>query len=193
MKFTKEDRKEKVVLVPNTSHAFSRIMSAAFCGQGIRAVSLQPGREEAIRLGKKYVHNDICFPAQIVIGEALAALKSGKYDPDHTAIGMGKYIGDCRLTHYSALLRKALDDAGFPQVPILTNDDRDSHDLHPGFRLSLGSSLRIAFAMPMIDALEELLRKIRPYELEKGSAKKLLRKLWTALWMDWSIPVFQER
>ena len=113
VKFTKEDRKEKVVLVPNTSHAFSRIMSAAFCGQGIRAVSLQPGREEAIRLGKKYVHNDICFPAQIVIGEALAALKSGKYDPDHTAIGMGKYIGDCRLTHYSALLRKALDDAGF--------------------------------------------------------------------------------
>ncbi len=181
VKFTKEDRKEKVVLVPNTSHAFSRIMSAAFCGQGIRAVSLQPGREEAIRLGKKYVHNDICFPAQIVIGEALAALKSGKYDPDHTAIGMGKYIGDCRLTHYSALLRKALDDAGFPQVPILTNDDRDSHDLHPGFRLSLGSSLRIAFAMPMIDALEELLRKIRPYELEKGSAEKAFEEAMDSL------------
>lgn len=176
VKFTKEDRKEKVVLVPNTSHAFSRIMSAAFRGQGIRAVSLIPGREEAIRLGKKYVHNDICFPAQIVIGEALEALKSGKYDPDHTAIGMGKYIGDCRLTHYSALLRKALDDAGFPQVPILTNDDKDSHDLHPGFRLNLASSIRIAFAMPMIDALEELLRKIRPYELEKGSAEAAFEK-----------------
>ena len=181
VKFTKEDRKEKVVLVPNTSHAFSRIMSAAFCGQGIRAVSLQPGREEAIRLGKKYVHNDICFPAQIVIGEALAALKSGKYDPDRTAIGMGKYIGDCRLTHYSALLRKALDDAGFPQVPILTNDDCDSHDLHPGFRLNLASSLRIAFAMPMIDALEELLRKIRPYELEKGSAERAFEEAMDSL------------
>lgn len=172
VKYTKEDRLEKVVLVPNTSHAFSRIMSAAFCGQGVRAESLQPGREEAIRLGKKYVHNDICFPAQIVIGEALAALKSGKYDPARTAIGMGKYIGDCRLTHYSALLRKALDDAGFSQVPILTNDDKDSHNLHPGFRLSLLSSIRIAFAMPMIDVLEELLRKIRPYEIEKGSAER---------------------
>ena len=51
---------------------------------------------------------------QIVIGEALAALKSGKYDGKEVAIGMGKYIGDCRLTHYSALLRKALDDAGYP-------------------------------------------------------------------------------
>lgn len=176
VKFTKEDRKEKIVLVPNTSHAFSRVMSAAFSGQGVKAVSLEPGREEAIRLGKKYVHNDICFPAQIVIGEALAALKSGKYDPSRTAIGMGKYIGDCRLTHYSALLRKALDDAGFPQVPILTNDDKDSHNLHPGFHLNLLSSIRIAFAMPMIDVLEELLRKIRPYELEKGSAERAFEK-----------------
>ena len=79
-------------------------------------------------------------------------------------------IGDCRLTHYSALLRKALDDAGFSDVPILTNDDTDFHNLHPGFRLSLPSALRIAYALPMIDILEELLRKIRPYELTKGSA-----------------------
>lgn len=47
---------------------------------------------------------------------------------------MGKYVGDCRLTHYGALLRKALDDAGYADVPILTNDDADSHDMHPGFK-----------------------------------------------------------
>ena len=170
VKFTDRDRKEKVVLVPNTSHAFSRVMSAAMKKQGLRAEPLEIGRETAIRLGKQYVHNDICFPAQVVIGEALAALKSGKYDADHTAIAMGKYIGDCRLTHYSALLRKALDDAGFPQVPILTNDDKDSHNLHPGYKMNLAASLRIAFALPMIDVLEELLRKIRPYETVKGSA-----------------------
>lgn len=107
-------------------------MSAALKTQGIRAVPLAVGREEAIRLGKQYVHNDICFPAQIVIGEALAALRSGQYVPSETAIGMGKYIGDCRLTHYSALLRKALDDAGYPEVAILTNDDVDYHDLASG-------------------------------------------------------------
>ncbi|MDO5424514.1 MAG: acyl-CoA dehydratase activase [Eubacteriales bacterium] len=172
VKFTKECRKEKVVLVPNTSHAFCRVMSAALCKQHIRAVPLDVGREEAIRLGKQYVHNDICFPAQIVIGEALAALRSGKYDVNETAIGMGKYVGDCRLTHYSALLRKALDDAGYSNVPILTNDDKDSHDMHPGFRMSLASAMRIAFALPMIDVLEELLRKLRPYELEAGSAER---------------------
>ena len=64
-------------------------MTAALRGQGIRAVALDIGREEAIRLGKKYLHTDICFPAQIVIGEALAALESGKYDDKDVAIVMG--------------------------------------------------------------------------------------------------------
>ena len=176
VKYTKESRQEKVVLIPNTSHAFSRLMAAAYAGQGIRTVPLEIGREEAIRLGKQYVHNDICFPAQIVIGEALAALKSGKYDTDHVAIGMGKYIGDCRLTHYGALLRKALDDAGYENVPILTNDDMDYHNLHPGFQMNLLSAMRIAFGLPMIDVLEELLRKIRPYETEEGSADRAFEK-----------------
>ncbi len=172
VKFQTEDRKKRTVLVPNTSHAFCRIMSAALSGQGIRAVPLEVGREEAIRLGKKYVHNDICFPAQIVIGEALAALETGKYEPSRTAIGMGKYIGDCRLTHYSALLRKALDDAGYSEVAILTNDDVDYHNIHPGFKMNLISAIRLAAALPMIDILEELLRKIRPYECVEGSADK---------------------
>ena len=170
VKFTQEHKKTHTVLIPNTSHAFCRLMSAAMKSQKIQAVPLAIGRDEAIRLGKRYVHNDICFPAQIVIGEALEALQSGKYDPDCTAIGMGKYIGDCRLTHYSTLLRKALDDAGFSQVPILTNDDADSHNLHPGYRMNLKASLEIAFGLPMIDALEELLRKVRPYETVEGSA-----------------------
>ncbi len=176
VKFVKGDEKKRTVLVPNTSHAFCRIMSAAIFRQGLKAEALEIGREEAIRLGKKYVHNDICFPAQIVIGEALAALKKGKYDPAKTAIGMGKYIGDCRLTHYSALLRKALDDAGYQEVAILTNDDVDYHDLHPGFRMNLYSAICLAAALPMIDILEELLRKIRPYEKEKGSSDQAFEK-----------------
>ena len=67
-------------------------------------------------------------------------------------------------------MRKALDDAGYEQVPIVTNDDVDFHNIHPGFKLSLTSAIRVAFTLPMIDALEELLRKMRPYELEEGSA-----------------------
>ncbi len=171
-KFTKECAQTMTVLVPNTSKAFSLLMSTAFEKQGLRAVSLPIGRERAIYLGKRYVHNDICFPAQIVIGEALAALETGEYDLDHVAVATGKYIGDCRLTHYAALLRKALDDAGYEQVPIITNDDVDFHNIHPGFKMNLISAIRIAVGLPMIDALEEILRKMRPYELEPGSSDK---------------------
>ena len=181
VKFTKQDRKDKVVLIPNTSHGFSRLMSTAMRRDGIRAEPLELGRDEAIRLGKQYVHNDICFPAQIVIGEALAALRSGKYDGMDVAIGMGKYIGDCRLTHYTALLRKALDDAGYTNVPILTNDDVDSHDVHPGYRMSLGSAIDMAMGLPMLDILEELLRKIRPYEKIPGSTDEAFEKALDAM------------
>ncbi len=170
VKFDRTAAESRTILVPNTSHAFARMMAAAFVKQGFSAVALEIGRDEAIALGKRYVHNDICFPAQIVIGEALWALTSGKYDPDKVAIGMAKYIGDCRLTHYSSLLRKALDEAGFESIPIVTNDATDDANMHPAFRMSLPTAMRIAFALPMIDALEELVRKMRPYELEPGSA-----------------------
>ncbi len=172
VKYTKRDRREKVVLIPNTSHAFALLMAAALKRQGVRAEALDVGREDAIRLGKRYVHNDICFPAQITIGEALYALKSGKYDDADVAMITGKYIGDCRLTHYMPLLRKALDDAGYPNVPVLTNDDVDFHNAYPGFKLSLATSIQIVWGLPMIDALEALLRRMRPYELEAGSADR---------------------
>ena len=170
VKFERGDERVYEVIVPNTSHAFSRLMAAAVSRQGLRAVPLEIGRERAIELGKRYVHNDICFPAQIVIGEVLAELERGGHDPDRTAVMMAKYVGDCRLTHYGALLRKTLDDAGYPQAPILTNDGADSHDLHPGFRLGVGPSIDIACGLPMIDVLEALLRRVRPYELREGSA-----------------------
>ena len=181
VKFTKEDVADKIVLVPNSSHAFSQIMSAAFYHQKIKAVPLEVGREEAIALGKKYTHNDICFPAQIVIGEAIAALESGKYDTHKVAIAMAKYVCCCRLTHYAALLRKSLDDAGYDYVPIITNDDVDYHRIHPGYRMNMMAILKVAVSLPMIDTLEELLRKIRPYEKVKGSADAAFEKAMDAL------------
>ena len=170
VKFTKKERKMHTVLVPNSSHAFSRIMSSAFASQNIKTVPLGVGRGEAVRLGKRFTHNDICFPAQIVIGEILEALNSGKYDTHNTSVAMAKYLGCCRLPHYATILRKSLDDAGYDYVPIMTNDDIDLHDMHPGFKINMTSLLRISVCLPMIDTLEEMLRKIRPYEKVKGSA-----------------------
>ena len=177
VKFTKENRKEKIALVPNTSHAFCRIMTAALRGQGIRAVALDIGREEAIRLGKKYVHNDICFPAQMVIGELIGELKRGGYNQDEVAVGMVKFQCDCRMSHYAGLLRKGLDSAGFSNVPILTTDVNDTKRNHPGvFLLGVSAVLEAVWSFMMLDMLTDVCRKTRPYEINKGETDRVYQQ-----------------
>lgn len=176
-KFYKEDRKIKTVLVPNVSVAFCKLLSAALTRSGLKAEPLPLGSINEIRLGKKYVHNDTCFPAQMCIGEAISALQSGKYNSDEVAIGMAKYQGDCRLTHYSALLRRALDTAGFPQVPIVSTDPVDYKEMHPGIKLGNIFNLSTAWSIVFMDVFEELRRKIRPYEINKGETNKVFDKI----------------
>lgn len=176
-KFNKEDIKIKTVLVPNVSVAFCKLLSGALRRNGLKAEPLPLGSINEIRLGKKYVHNDACFPAQMCIGEAISALQSGKYNPDEVAIAMAKYQGDCRLTHYSALLRRALDTAGFRQVPIVSTDPVDYKEMHPGIRLGNIFNLSAAWSVVFMDVFEELRRKIRPYEINKGETNRVFDKV----------------
>ena len=173
VKFKKEDLNLRTVLVPNVSVAFCKLLSGVLRRQGLRAEPLTLGENSQIQLGKKYVHNDTCFPAQMVIGEAIHALQSGRYPLDKVAIGMAKYQGDCRLTHYSALLRRALNAAGFEQVPIVSTDPVDTKEMHPGVRLGNLFNIRSLFVITMMDMLEELRRQIRPYELNKGETNRI--------------------
>jgi len=172
-KFGKKDLEMRTVLIPNVSVAFCKLLSGVLRKQGLRALPLSLGENSQIQVGKKYVHNDTCFPAQMVIGEAISALQSGKYPLDKVAIGMAKYQGDCRLSHYSALLRRALDAAGFSEVPIVSTDPIDSKNMHPGFRLGALFNVRSLWVITMMDMLEELRRQIRPYELNQGETNRV--------------------
>ena len=173
VKLNKTD-KEKVILIPNASRAFCLIISACLVKDGYRAEPLPMGGAEAIAMGKKYVHNDICLPAQIVIGEAILALKSGKYDPDNTVVGTAKVLCDCRLSNYMPLTRKALDEAGFPQVPVITTDMQDLKNAHPGMNFTPVTYANAVWGIIEADALEFLRRRIRPYELQKGETDKVV-------------------
>ena len=142
--------------------------------EGIRAVRLPVGGVEQIRVGKKYTHNDICFPCQMVIGELIDALQKGNYPEDSVAVGKAKLSCDCRMANYTAILRKALDSAGFENVPILTTDPGDTKGIHPGVSmLGARSVLLAAWAFSMLDMLEELCRKIRPYETAAGETNRV--------------------
>lgn len=167
VKYRKQDRKEKVIMAPNVSRAFATVISAAIRAEGYRVEPLPMADRRAIALGKRYIHNDMCFPAQVNVGEMLRALESGAADPDKAVCGLAKSQCDCRLAHYASLARRALDDAGYPQVPIITTDI-DTKNMHPGFKLSPLFQLRMLWALGIIDAMEALRLRLRPYEITAG-------------------------
>jgi len=170
----KKTDKEKTILIPNVSRAFCLILTAGLIKDGYRVEPMPMGGAQAIAMGKKYVHNDMCLPAQIIIGEAILTLKSGKYDPDNTVIGTAKVLCDCRLANYMPLTRKALDEAGFPQVPVISTDMMDLKKAHPGMNFTPVTYANVVWGIIQADALEYLRRKIRPYELQKGETDKLV-------------------
>lgn len=174
VKYRQEDKQLRTVLVPNISSPVSTLLTALLKREGIRAQALPVGGPEQIRVGKKYTHNDICFPCQMVIGELIDALQKGNYPEGTVAVGMAKLSCDCRMANYTAILRKALDSAGFESVPILTTDPGDTKGIHPGVSmLGARSVLLAAWAFSMLDILEELCRKIRPYETVAGETNRV--------------------
>lgn len=174
VKFTRQDRGEKTILIPNLSPAFSVMTAAIIAREGYKTKVMPLASPRAFELGKKYVHNDICFPAQVNIGEALACLESGEVDVNHTALGLSKNCEDCRAGHYVPLARKALDDAGYPQVPIITTGN-DAKNVHPGFKLSPLFQIRMVWGLAVNDSLEMMVRAIRPYEKNRGEADRIFQ------------------
>jgi len=175
VKYRKSDRGQKVIYAPNVSKAFATIISAAIRAEGYRIEPLPMADRRAIELGKRYIHNDMCFPAQVNVGEMLRALESGYADPATAVCGLAKSQCDCRLAHYASLARRALDDAGYPAVPIITTDI-DTKNMHPGFKLSPLFQLRMLWALGIVDALEALRLRLRPYEAVSGEVDSIFEE-----------------
>ncbi len=169
-KFLKHDKHTKTILAPNLSPAFSTMISAVLRNRGYKVYQMPLATKKAISLGKKYVHNDICFPAQVNIGEALSFIRSGKFDPDTLALGLAKNCEDCRAGQYASIARKALDEAGYPQIPILTTG-MDTKQMHPGFQIGPFFNLHMIWSLLMMDGLEMMKCSIRPYEIQQGQTE----------------------
>ncbi len=166
--FTRPERAYKTVMIPNLSEAFCRVATAAIRADGFVAEPLPLAGRRAIELGKRFVHNDICFPAQINVGEFLAEMEKGVRDPKTTVCGLAKNCDDCRAGQYSVIARKALDDAGYKDVPIFTTSS-NANELHPGLGIGLTFQLRMLWGLAMVDVLEQIRLRTRPYEAARGS------------------------
>ncbi len=171
-KFTSEMKKTHKILIPNMAPVQFRILAAVMEQEGYTCELLENCGSQVSELGLKYVHNDTCYPALLVIGQFLDALGSGKYDLDHTALIITQTGGGCRASNYIHLLRKALVKAGWPQVPVVSLNfsglEKDS-----GFPLTVPLLRKLLAVIYYGDLLVALRAQTEPYEVRRGEAKRL--------------------
>lgn len=173
--FTKEMKKEYTLLAPNMLPTHFKLFEKAFALHGYRVVPLETTGREIVNEGLKNVHNDTCYPALLVIGQLIHALKSGTYDLDKTALMITQTGGGCRASNYIHLLRKALKKSGFEKIPVVSLN-LSGMEKNPGFSLTFGLIKKLVYSIIYGDLLMLLANQVRPYELAQGSADRMVDK-----------------
>ncbi|AFV89595.1 CoA-substrate-specific enzyme activase [Acidipropionibacterium acidipropionici ATCC 4875] len=177
--FTKQMRTTHTILVPQLATYQTSIAEAALRACGYNVEVLQTAPKSDIEYGLSLVNNDACFPAIVVIGQLVSALKSGKYDLDHTTLFLTQTGGMCRATNYIALLRKGLKDAGFGRIPVIAASLQGIEE-NPGFSLTAPLVHKAVQAISLGDLLQKVHLRTRPYETVQGSSTALMER-WTTI------------
>lgn len=144
---------------------------------GYNMVLLKECTQKTVETGLKYVNNDACYPSILTTGQMIEALESGKYDVNKTALIMSQTGGGCRATNYIGFIRKALKDAGFEQVPIISLNVVGMEKM-PGFKLTPKMLDKMIKAIMLGDLLQKMLHKNRAYEKIKVKRTKYLILGW---------------
>lgn len=167
VEFTKEMKKTHKILVPMMLPIHFQFLQNIFRQEGYQIELLQTKGQRIIDEGLKNVHNDTCYPALLVIGQMIDALKSGKYDTDHIALAITQTGGGCRASNYIHLLRKALAQAGFGHVPVISVNF-SKLEKNSGFKLTPNMLLRLLYGFLYGDMLMWLKNQCKPYEVHAG-------------------------
>lgn len=169
----------KTIYVPQMAPIHFPILESALKSLGFNVKLLPQVRPEAIQLGLRYVNNDACYPAIVVIGQLLDAVLSKDFDQQTSALLLAQTCGPCRATNYATLLKWALKDLDMQELPVITiSTQKVSGTEH--LPLGLKGINRIALGVLYGDLLQKLYLKTRSYETIPGSAQKLLEK-WQAV------------
>jgi len=173
--FTKEMKARHTILAPQMSPVHFELVESAFRYCGYNLEIMKDYSKNAVDAGLKYVNNDSCYPAILTVGQFMAALESGDYDLDNTSLLITQTGGACRATNYVGLLKKALTDGGFGNIPLISLN-MVGLEKNPGFKITLKLLMRGFMAVIYGDVLCRCLYRTRPYEMEKGSANRLYEK-----------------
>lgn len=173
--FTKQMRKTHTILAPQMSPIHFDIVEAAVNSCGYNFEVLPSDDKGAVEAGLKYVNNDACYPSILVVGQYIHALQSGKYDLDNTSIIISQTGGGCRATNYVGFIKKALKEAGFSNIPILSLN-AVGLEKQPGFKITLSLIKKALMALVYGDLFMRVLYATRPYEKNVGAANELYHK-----------------
>ncbi len=173
--FTEEMRLTHTILIPDMLPMHFRLMQAVLESCGYKASILKNEGRQVIDAGLRYVNNDICYPAQLVIGQFIDALQSGQYDLQHVALLLSQTGGGCRASNYIYLLRKGLEKAGLGGIPIISFNVAGLEG-QPGFKLTLSMARKLLAAVIYGDVLMYLSNKVRPYEAVKEEVDGLVQE-----------------
>ena len=176
--FTKEMRKDYTILIPQMAPIHFELLETAVNSCGYHMELLRQCTPKTVETGLKYVNNDACYPSILVTGQMIEALQSGKYDLNKTALIMSQTGGGCRATNYIGFIRKALKDAGFSNIPVVSFNIVGMEKM-PGFKLTVPMMDKLLKMVVYGDLLQKMLTKNRAYEVNKGETQALFDK-----WMD---------
>ncbi len=177
--FLLSDKKKKII-APSVSPFYSQFLVAGFRKAGYDIDILPEGNRETINLGLAYANNDICYPATIVIGDIIHALQSGQYDRENTAVAITQTGGQCRASSYLSLLKKALVNAGYDDIPVVsvsTSSAVNPINYQPGFQINRNAfNIYAFFGILLADVLSKLYHYTAVREINRGEAWALTQK-----------------
>lgn len=174
--FTEEMRKNYTILCPDMSPIHFNLLETAFRSCGFKIDVLPKAGKNAVDLGLKYVNNDACYPSLIVIGQIMEAVLSGKYDLTKTAILISQTGGGCRASNYIGFIRRALEKAGHPDIPVISIN-LSGLEKNPGFKYTPQMLFKGIYALVFGDLFMKVLYHTRPYEMVPGEANQVYERL----------------
>lgn len=183
MIFTKEMKSSHTIVIPEMLEYHFPIMKGALTADGYNAMVLETCGREAVNIGKKYVNNDMCFPAIAIIGQFIYSIQRGICDPDRTAFLIPQAGGSCRAPNYFYLMQKALAKAGYPQIPVISLN-LSGMNSQPGFRISLKMVRGAVISVLLGDLLMHLYQQTAPYAFDTSEPEILLKKWQKRLFED---------
>lgn len=175
VEFTKEMKKDYTILIPDMLPVHFKLLRNIFLQNGYKVGLLKNTGRRVVDTGLKYVHNDTCYPALLVIGQMISALQSGKYDVNKVALMITQTGGGCRASNYIHLLRKALVKAGLSQVPVISLN-LSGLESNSGFKLTIEMLYQALIGLTYGDLFMLLKNQVRSYEVNKGEADELIAK-----------------